>query len=66
MVLTDKFNRMESAAIDVEMDVATVKIRDAGFPLFYLWVRGRYGFPNSLADVLALNTYFPLSGNTCH
>jgi hypothetical protein len=32
MMLVEKFNGMESAAVDVEMNIVTVEIRGAGFP----------------------------------
>ena len=56
-MFVEKFNGMESAAVDVEVDIATVEIRGAGFPHFYLWMHSLYGFPDGLADTLALNTY---------
>ena len=32
VMLIEKLNGMESAAVDVEMNIATVEIRGAGFP----------------------------------
>ena len=45
VMLVEKLYGMETAAIDVEMDIAAVEIRGAGFPHFYLWMHGFYGFP---------------------
>ena len=36
--------------------IATVEIRGAGFPYLYLRMYGFYGFPDGLAETLALNT----------
>jgi hypothetical protein len=35
MMLVEELNGMESAAVDVEVDIATVEIRGTGFPDFY-------------------------------
>ena len=57
VMLVEELNSMESAAVDVEVDIATVEIRGAGFPHFYLWMHGLYGFPDGLANAFALNTH---------
>ena len=54
---TQELNGMESAAVDVEMDIPAVEIRGAGFPYFYLWMHNLYGFPDGLADAFALNAH---------
>ena len=56
-MLIEKLNGMESAAVDVEMDIPAVEIRGAGFPDFYVWMHGLYGFPDGLADAFALNAH---------
>ena len=48
---------MESAAVDVEVDIPAVEIRGTGFPYFYLRMHRLYGFPDGLADTFALNTH---------
>ena len=58
VVLIEKLNGMESAAVDVEVYVAAVEIRSTGFPYFYFRMRGFYRFPDGLADTFALNTDF--------
>ena len=55
---TQELNDMESAAVDVKVDIAAVEIRGAGFPDFYLWMHGLYGSPYGLADSFTLNTHF--------
>ena len=57
VMLIEKLNGMESAAVDVEMDIPAVEIRGAGFPDFYVWMHGLYGFPDGLADAFALNAH---------
>ena len=52
VMLVEKLNGMESAAVDIEVDVATVEIRDASFPHFYLRMHGFYRFPDGLSDTL--------------
>ena len=52
---TQELNGMESAAVDVEVDIPAVEIRGAGFPHLYLWMHGLYGFPDGLADTYAIN-----------
>ncbi len=56
-MLIEKLNGMESAAIDVEVYVAAVEIRGAGFPHFYLRMHRFYRFPDGLADTFTLNTH---------
>ena len=56
-MLIEELNGMESAAVDVEVDIPAVEIRGAGFPYLYFWVHGLYGFPDGLADSFALNTH---------
>ena len=58
MMFVEKLNGMETAAIDVEVDIAAVEIWGTGFPHFYLWMHGLYGFPDGLADAFALNAHF--------
>ena len=57
MMLIEELNGMESAAVDIKMDIAAVEIRGAGFPDFYVWMHGLYGFPYDLTDTFALNTH---------
>ena len=58
MMLVEELNGMESAAVDIKMDIPAVEIRGAGFPHFYLWMHGLYGFPDGLANAFALNAHF--------
>lgn len=58
VMLIEELNGMESAAVDIKMDIPAVEIRGAGFPDFYLWMHGLYGFPDGLADTFALNAHF--------
>ena len=57
VMLVEKLYGMETAAVDVEVDIAAVEIRGAGFPHFYFSMHGFYGFPDGLADTLALNAH---------
>ena len=57
MMLIEELNGMESAAVDVEVDIPAVEIRGAGFPHFYLWMHGLYGSPYGLTDTFALNAH---------
>ena len=54
---TQELNGMESATVDVEVDIPAVEIRGAGFPHFYLWMHILYGFPDGLANPFALNAH---------
>ena len=56
-MLIEKLNGMESAAVDVEVDIPSVEIRGAGFPHFYLRMHRFYRFPDGLADTFTLNTH---------
>ena len=49
---------MEAAAVDIEVDVAAVKIGGAGLPHHNLRVHRLDSIPNGLADALALDTDF--------
>ena len=53
----EELNSMESAAVDVEVDIPAVEIRGTGFPYFNLWMHGLYSLPDGLADTFALNTH---------
>ena len=55
-MFVEELNGMESASVDVEMDIPAVEVWGAGFPNFNLWMHRLYGFPDGLADALALNT----------
>ena len=55
MMLVEELNGMESAAVDVEVDIPTVEIRGTGFPYFNLWMHGLYSLPDGLADTYAIN-----------
>jgi hypothetical protein len=44
-MLVDELNDMEPIAVYVEMDIAAVEIRGAGFPHFNLWMHGLDRFP---------------------
>ena len=57
-MLIEELNGMESATVDVEVDIPAVEIRGAGFPHFYLWMHILYGFPDGLANPFALNAHF--------
>ena len=57
VMLIEELNGMESAAVDIKMDIPAVEIRGAGFPHFNLWMHGLYGFPDGLADTFALNAH---------
>jgi hypothetical protein len=57
MMLIEELNGMESAAVDIKMDIPAVEIRGAGFPHFNLWMHSLYGFPDGLANALALDTH---------
>ena len=57
MMLVEKFNGMESAAVDVEVNIPTVEIRCAGFPHLYLRMHRLYSLPDGQANALALNTH---------
>ena len=57
MMLVEELNGMESAAVDVEVDIPAVEIRGTGFPHFYLWMHGLYSFPDGLTDTFALNAH---------
>ena len=57
VMLIEELNGMKTATVDVEVDVAAVEIRGAGFPRLYFWMHGFYGFPDGLAETLALNTH---------
>ena len=57
MMLVEELNGMESTAVNVEVDVATVEIRSAGFPHLRLRMQYLDGFPDGLSDALALNAY---------
>ena len=57
MMLVEELNGMESAAVDVEMDIAAVKIRGAGFPHFYFRMQCFDSFPNCLSNTLTLHAY---------
>ena len=57
MMLIEELNGMESAAVDVEVDIPTVEIRGAGFPHLYLRMHRLYSLPDGLADTFALNTH---------
>ena len=54
---TQELNGMESAAVDVEVDIPAVEKRGTGFPYFYLRMHRLYGIPDGLADTFALNTH---------
>ena len=54
---TQELNGMESAAVDVEVDIPTVEIRGAGFPHLYLRMHRLYGFPDGLTNTFALDTH---------
>jgi len=57
VMLIEELNGMESATVDVEVDIPAVEIRGAGFPHFYLWMHILYGFPDGLANPFALNAH---------
>ena len=52
MMLVEELNGMESAAVDVEVEIPAVEIWGAGFPDFNLWMHGLYGFPDGQASIL--------------
>ena len=52
----EELNGMESAAVDIKMDIPAVEIRGAGFPNFYLRMHRLDGLPDGLSDALTLNT----------
>ena len=56
MMLVEKLNGMESAAVDVEVNVPSVKIRSTSFPYHRLWMHSLDSLPNGLSDALTLNT----------
>ena len=55
MMLVEELNGMESAAVDVEVDIPAVEIRGAGFPHLYLRMQRLYSLPDGLADTYAIN-----------
>ncbi len=58
MMFVEELHGMETTAVDVEMDVATVEIRCACLPDADLRIHVLVGFPDGLSDALALNPTF--------
>ena len=56
-MLIEELNGMETAAVDVEVDIPAVEVRGAGFPYLYFGMHGLYGFPDGLANTFALDTH---------
>ena len=50
MMFVEELDGMESAAVDVKMDVATVEIGRTGFPHLYFRMQRLNGFPDALSD----------------
>ena len=53
-MLVEELNGMETAAVDVEVDVTAIKIWSAGFPDFRFGMYSLDGFPNGLPDAYTL------------
>ena len=56
MVLIEELDGMESAAVDVKVNVPSVEVRRTGFPYLRLWMHSLDSLPNGLSDALTLNT----------
>ena len=56
VVFVEELDGMEAATVNVEVNVAAVKIGGAGFPHLHLGVHLLDGFPDGLADAPALYT----------
>ena len=55
MTLVIKLYYVETATIDVEVNVALLKIRGHRFPHMNLWVHPFYLTPCGISDTLAMN-----------
>ena len=54
-MIVPKLNDLETAAVDVEVDVALLEIGGDGLPDLDFWMHPLNGFPCRLADALAMN-----------
>lgn len=60
MIFAEEFYDVESAFIDIEMNVAFLKIRSMGFPYFSLRVQRFNGLPCGSTDALAVAVHIDI------